>query len=124
MFLLKRSVKLKDGRSHSNLIAFENYSLSDFVSEKTKLFFSEFGLSSTFLELDPSIWETAFDFEEGWSFCRNIFVVNDAGERGVKFVQDYNRILTKDEDELQLILQMVEAYRKKYPSYKKSVLMQ
>lgn len=69
----------------------------------------------SFLELDPSTWETAFDFEEGWSFCRDLMVVNDTAD---------NRILTHDEDELQLVLQMVEAYRKKYPSYKKSDLMQ
>lgn len=117
-------VKLKNGRNHSNLFEFENYTLSDFVSEKSKQFFSHFGLSSAFLILNPSTWETAFDFQEGWSFCRDLFVVNDTPERGIKFIQDYNRFLTNDEDEIQLVLQMVEAYRKKYPSYKKSVLMQ
>lgn len=117
-------VKLKNGRNYSNLIEFQNYFLSDFVSEKTKQFFSHFGLSSTFLEHDPSTWETTFDFQEGWSFCRDLQVVNDTAERGVKFIQDYNRILTNDEEELQLVLQTVEAYRKKYPSFKKSVLTQ
>lgn len=117
-------VQLKNGRNHSNLLCFQNYTLSDFVSEKTNGFFSRFGLSSDFLKFDPSTWETAFDFEEGWSFCRDLSVVNDTAERGIKFIQDYNRILTNDEEEMQLILQIVEAYRKKYPSFKKSVLMQ
>lgn len=116
-------VKLVNGRKHSNLMDFQNYTLSDFVSDKTKGFFNQFGLSLDFLKLDPSTWETTFDFEEGWSFCQDLFVVNDTAERGVKFIQDYNKILTNDEDELQLILQMVEAYRKKYPSFKKSDLM-
>lgn len=120
----KPVVELKNGRQHSDLRQFENYTLSDFVSEESKEFFNLFRLSTNFLKLDPSTWETAFDFEEGWTFCRDLFVVNDTAERGIKFIQDYNRILTNDEEELQLVLQLVEAYRKKYPSFKKSVLMQ
>lgn len=79
--------------------------------------------SSAFLKLDPASWETAFDYEEGWSFCCDLCVVNDTAERGIKFIQDYNRILTKDEDEFQLILQSVEAYKKKFKSSKKSDLI-
>lgn len=117
-------VGLKDGRTYSNLRNFKNYSLSDFVSQKTSNFFNRFELSSAFLELDPATWETAFDYEEGWSFCSDLLVVNDTAERGIKFIQDYNRILTNNEEELQMILQIVEAYKKKYPSYQKSVLLQ
>lgn len=49
--------------------------------------------------------------------------MNDVAKRGVKFMKDYNKILTNDEDEKQILLQIVEAYRKKYPSYKKSELL-
>lgn len=121
--LKEPTVKLKNGRSYFNLKDFERYSISDFVSEKTKCFFSRFNLSLEFLEFDPSTWETSFEFEEGWTFCKDLFVVNDTAERGVKFIQDFNRILTNDEEEKQLLLQVVEAYRHKYPSYKKSDLI-
>lgn len=117
-------VTLKNARHHPQLSDFQNYDISDFVSEKSKQFFSRFGISSNFMELDPSTWETDFEFEEGWSICRDLFVVNDTAERGIKFIQEYNRSLTNDEHEMQLILQMVEAYRQKYPSFKKSVLLQ
>lgn len=70
-------VKLKDGRTHLNLKTFKNYSLSDFVSKKNTQFFNQFGLSTAFLERDPATWKTAFDYEEGWSFCRDLLVVND-----------------------------------------------
>lgn len=101
---------------------FQNVNLSDFVSVKTKLFFDKFGLSSDFLNKDPSTWETIVQFDENWTFCRDLMVVNDVAERGIKFVQDYNQILTRDEEEYQLILQVCEWYRKMYPSHKKSDL--
>lgn len=116
-------VKLENGRRCSNLLDFKNISLCDFVSEKTKCFFSKFGLPMEFLLLEPSSWETSYAFEEGWTACKNLFVVNDIAERGVKFIQDYNRILTNDEDEKQWLLQVVEAYRMKYPSYNKATLI-
>lgn len=116
-------VKLKNGRHYLNLIDFQKYSLCDFVSEKTKYFFSCFSLSLEFLKFEPITWETSFEFEEGWTFCKDLLVVNYTAERGVKFIQDYNRILTNDEEEKQLLLQVVEAYRQKYPSYKKSDLI-
>lgn len=116
-------VKLSNNRNHKNLNDFASRDLDDFVSEKTKNFFSRFRLSSTFLKFDPSTWETKYDFEEGWSFCKDLFVVNDTAERGVKFIKDYNRILTNDEEQKQLLLQVVESYRKKYRSHKKSDLV-
>lgn len=116
-------VKLKDDRRYTKLLEFQNLSLSDFVSEKTKTFFKQFGLSTSFLEFDPSTWESSFDYEEGWSLCQDLLVVNDTAERGVKLIKDYNKILTNDEEEKQLLLQVVEAYRKKYSSYKKTDLI-
>lgn len=116
-------VKLKNGRSLAISSDFQNYSLSDFVSIKTKVFFTQFGLPMAFLDTDPSTWETSFDYEECWVFCRDLFVVNDTAERGIKFIQDFNKILTNDDNEKQFLLQVVEKYRKIYPSYKKSDLM-
>lgn len=116
-------VKLVNDRSHLKLSDFHQYNLSDFVSEKTKHFFKRFDLSLEFLMYDPSTWETKFDFEEGWSFCKDLFVTNDTAERGVKFMKDYNKVLTNDEDGKQMLLQVVEAYRKKFSSYKKSCLI-
>lgn len=116
-------VKLNNDRSYSKLTDFQNYDLSDFISEKTKSFFKRFGLSLAFLKSDPSSWETLFELQEGWTFCRNLSVVNDTAERGIKFFESYNHILTNSEEEKNLLLQVVEAYKQKYPSYKKSDLV-
>lgn len=117
------ALKLKNNRNHFKLSEFQVLNLCDFVSEKTKFFFNQFGLPLTFLELDPSTWEMSFEYEECWSFCRDLLVVNDAAERGVKFIKDYNKILTTNEEEKQMLLQVVEAYRKKYVSYHKGDLI-
>lgn len=96
--------------------------LSDFVSYKTKHFFVSFGLSSDFFEFDPSTWTTNVDYLDALECCRELSVVNDTAERGVRFMKEYNKLLTKSDEQFQLILQLVEGYRKKYPSYKKSAL--
>lgn len=55
---------------------------------------------------------------------KHIKVVNDIAERGVKLFQDFNKLITNDEEEKQLLLQIVEANRKKVPTEptKKAVL--
>lgn len=116
-------IKVDQNRAVSKPQTFANHSLSDFISNKTNNFFVRFGLSPEFLEFDPSTWETNESFKEGRVFCKNLAVVNDTAERGVKFMKDYNRILTNKEDEKQFLLQVVEAYRKKYPSFKKTSLV-
>lgn len=55
--------------------------------------------------------------------CRELFVVNYAAERGVQFMKDFNKVLTNDEVEKQNLLQIVEAYRRKYPTYNQNDLI-
>lgn len=75
------------------------------------------------MNFDPSEWASNDDYEKGLDFCKNLFVVNDTAERGVRFMQDYNRLLTLSEEEIQFILLLVDSYRKKYPTYTKTSLM-
>ena len=49
-------------------------------------------------------------------------MVNDLAERGVALMQEYNQLLTKDEDQKQALLQTVSEHRKKYPDAKKSTV--
>lgn len=116
-------VKVGENRNVQRPELFVNHSLSDFISSKTNNFFVRFGLSPEFLDSDPSTWETNESFKAGRTFCKQLYVVNDTAERGVKFMTDYNRILTNDENEKQVLLQVVGAYREKYTSYKKTSLV-
>lgn len=96
--------------------------LADFVSKKTKDFFTSFDLRMDFLQEDPSTWESNLEYQTATDLLHNLFVVNDCAERGVKFMKDYNRVLTNDEEQLQLILQAADSYNKMYPMHTKSAL--
>jgi hypothetical protein len=50
--------------------------------------------------------------------CR-IAIVNDFAERGVALKQNCNQILTKDEQQRQYLLQVIEWYREQFPIAKK-----
>jgi len=43
-------------------------------------------------------------------------------ERGVALIEQYNSILTKDEDQKQIILQVVEDHRRRFPDSSKKTL--
>ena len=55
---------------------------------------------------------------------KQLRVVNDTAERGVKLFEEFNNLLTHDEEENQFMLQVVEANRKAVPTQtaKKSVI--
>lgn len=114
------SVSIVEYRKHTNPEQLLQCDLSDFVSHKTKCFFVKFDLCADFFDHDPSEWKDNEDYLTASDFCRNLFVVNDNAERGVKFMKDYNRILTRDEEEMQLILQVVDSYHQKFSSHTKS----
>lgn len=119
---IEPNVKLLEGRRIADPKVLHLTSLRDFVSYETKYFFSAFNLSAAFLQCDPSTWVENEDFQAALDFSRQLFVVNDNAERGVKFMKDYNRILTKNEEQKQLVFQFVEAYRTKFPTHNKSTL--
>lgn len=112
-----------DGRKLLEPQELSLYNISDLVSSQTKKFFIRFEISLDFMNDDPSNWPSSDNYTKNSNFCKSLLVVNDAAERGVKFMQDYNRVLTINEQENQFLLQVVEDYRKKYPTYTKSSLM-
>jgi hypothetical protein len=63
-------------------------------------------------------WIDNDDYKRGLQDrIRKLCVVNDTAERGVKLFQDFNLLLTKDEDEKQYLLyQLIEANRKSVPT--------
>jgi len=50
-------------------------------------------------------------------------VVNDSAERAIALMQQYKSSLTKNEEQKQFLLCLVEKQRKQYPTCAKSALM-
>lgn len=77
--------------------------------------FKKFDLSSDFLEKDISIWSSDENYIECAEFFKGLKVTNDVAERGVALIEEYNNYLTKDEFQLQYLLQVVREHRQRYP---------
>lgn len=109
---------------HPNDIStFTKKDFNDFVNVETLNLFSRFNISRDFLKLHPDSWSENNEFIKGKNMLSQLLVVNDVAERGVKLIQEYNSILTKDENQKQFLVQVVKDYREFYGDSKKSTLM-
>jgi hypothetical protein len=117
----ERKVKVKKISDLEDMV--KKGGLEQFIRSKITLqFFTRFELNKDFLRKSISDWSTDEGYNEGKNIVKKIKVVNDAAERGVKLIEDYNAKLTKDESQKQFLLQVVENYRKKFPDSRKFTL--
>ena len=98
--------------------------LDDFVTPKTNKFFHKLRLDTNFLKKNPDVWHSSESFQSSLAITKRLKVVNNNAERGVVLVQAYNRLLTKDEKQLQFLLQVVSEHRRGYPDTRKETLCQ
>ncbi|XP_043230743.1 uncharacterized protein LOC122386030 [Amphibalanus amphitrite] len=77
---------------------------------------------SEFFEVDPAEWPERQDYQLARRRAESLKVVNDFAERGVALIQSYCAILTKDEEQRQFLLQVVEEHRRRFPDVRKSTL--
>lgn len=80
-------------------------------------------MSTEFFENDPTTWSKNESYKQCFNIVNKIKVVNDAAERGVKLIGDYNEILTKNENQKQFLLQVVKDYKSRFPNVKKDACM-
>jgi len=90
--------------------------LGDLATSRTSGLFSRLDMDSTFLSVPPSQWNDVEAYQAAKCRIQQLRVVNDTAERGVKLFEDFNTLLTKDEQEKQFVLQIVEANRKAVPT--------
>lgn len=95
-----------------------------FVSSGTMAFFNRFQITSTFLDLDVSEWQSDINYQIGFQKVKKLKVVNDVAERGIKLITDYNELITHDEDQKQYIIQVIENYNKRFPNANKNTVIQ
>jgi hypothetical protein len=80
-------------------------------------------LPTAFLTKQPSEWDEDETYKTALTIVRGLSVVNDRAERGVALIQDFNKKLTKNEEQLQFLLQVVSQHRQMFPDCKKASLM-
>lgn len=68
-----------------------------------------------FLLEDPSCWREEETFIALESRATKLRVVNDAAERAIALIEQYNSTLTKDEEQKQLCLRLVSEHRRRLP---------
>lgn len=88
--------------------------LHDFVTKSTRRFFKILQLSEEFLETDPNEWMNQPDYRSNLEVVRSVRVVNDLAERGVALIQEFNSSITRNEEQKQFLLQVVEDHRKEF----------
>jgi len=82
------------------------------------------GLDITFISgSDPSAWSSSETFRATKAIICSIKVVNDAAERSVALMSTFNESITRNETEMQRLIQVVEDHRKRVPDARKGTLV-
>jgi hypothetical protein len=81
-----------------NLNLFKCKCISDFINSSSVKLFHRFNIKTDFLNEDPALWKNNQHYLQGLDKFTNLKVVNDAAERGIKLISDYNNLITKNED--------------------------
>ena len=63
-----------------------------------------------------STWKERLDYNDACKTVHALKVVNDCAERAVRLATDFNEVLTKSDQQRQLLYQVVEHHRKLVPT--------
>jgi len=100
----------------------KDMALTNFVTTNTMNFCRCLDITTDFLQADPDTWNSRDDYKRALEITRSLKVVNDTAERGVALIEEYNSLLTNDEEQKQYLLQVVQDHRRRFPDAKKSTL--
>ena len=96
--------------------------VSDFVGHGSLFIFQTMGFNHNWLRKPIHLWKNDSSYLEMEQYVKTLLVVNDSAERGIKLVSDYINILTKNSEEREDLLQVVEQHRQQYPDCNRSTL--
>ena len=102
--------------------------LASCVTQRTASIFDVLSLNGKtkaqqFLAKNPTEWNDDPSYQELKTAASKMKVVNDSAERAIALMQQYNSSLTKNEDQKQYVLRLVERHRKQYPTCAKSTIL-
>jgi hypothetical protein len=122
-------IKEKDGaydppkRASVDLQSVCDRRLADFASKHSYILFELMELPCGFLSVDPEEWDMREDYKHAAAIIKDLKVVNDHAERGVSLVQEFSGMLTKNEEQFQFMLQVVQENRRLYPDVLKRTIV-
>ncbi|KAG0721650.1 hypothetical protein GWK47_046059 [Chionoecetes opilio] len=96
--------------------------LPSFATKNSLRLFEALDIKTDFLSANPRKWQEEESYVEACRRIEGLRVVNDIAERGVALIQSFNLRLTKDEEQRQFLLQVVEAHRHQQPGTSKASL--
>jgi len=96
--------------------------LQHFVKPRSMKLFQMMDLPHGFLDVDLDVWHGRDDYKHAREKLQSLRVVNDQAECDVALIQEYSGLLTKNETQLQFLLQVVEEHRRLYPDSRKQTL--
>lgn len=107
----------------SDIIAFCQKEIHDFITPQSRNFLARFNISDDFLEVDPKLWDDNPSYLQGLNVVTHLKIVNDVAERGINLFTQYNNRFTRNEEQKQFSLLVINEYRKKFPNANKETLM-
>lgn len=97
--------------------------LDHFVTSNTMKFFEIMNIPSSFLQKSVELWSDDPEYKAAKDVVNSMRVINDIAERGVALIEEFNKLITVNEEQKQYLLLVVKDFRKKYPNAKKSTLV-
>lgn len=96
--------------------------LPSFATKNSLRLFETLDIKTDFLSANPQKWQEEESYVEACRRIEGLRVANDTAERAVALIQSFNLRLTKDEEQRQFLLQVVEAHRHQQPGTSKASL--
>ena len=119
--LMEKETPMKKASVSLDIIT--SKTLADFASSNSCLLFRKLNLPYSFLYHPVAQWNENKDFKISKDFCKSLAVTNRHAERSVALVQNFSGHLTKEEEQLQYLLQVVSQHRKDFSKPLKSALL-
>ena len=96
--------------------SFQDKTISNFVTPRSINLFNALSLPREFLTAEIDTWVERNDFKIASNTVRSLMIINDASERAIKLATYFNEILTKNEEQRQLLYHVVEHHRNQLPT--------
>ena len=106
---LNTKSNVKNQKLYGNVADIHLKSIEDFVTSKSLVIFEQLGVDFTsLLATDPCIWNAFETYKKGLIRIKGLRIINDCAECGVALISQYNEILTKNEEQRQYLLNVVQ----------------